>query len=110
MYWEKFPDELDPSALQTTLDAFRGKPIDRDRAVLAGFNVAGFAYGKGFAKPLAGSSAAFTADDVDAAFAAAQTSLAPAEGGLAAAAGNAGAVPWALIVEIALRVLSRFIK
>jgi hypothetical protein len=109
MLWTQFPDELDKSALMLVLDAYRGKPIERDAAALAAFNVAGFIYGKGFALPLAGDGPGLptppTDEDVDAAFAAASAWLGPA---MTAAGEKANAVPWGLVFTIAIKVIGLF--
>jgi hypothetical protein len=110
MLWTEFPNELDTKALGLVLSAFRGLPIDRDAAVLAAFNVAGYLYGRGFAQemPKVFGQVPPTNEDVDAAFAELGSTGGEKVVGAAEPAGSGLAAM--LVLEIALKVLQRLLK
>lgn len=125
-----YPDSIPPEALQMVWDAWRGNDLDRDEIIHAAWHVVGFALGKALPhdyradKPLD----ACDPDEVAAAFelavGAAQSQ--PTEGTPAARPAAKlermklaapvhdeaalAAVPWGLVLQVALEVLSRFLK
>lgn len=109
--WTEFPDELDRSALTLVLDAWRGHPIDTDRAALAAFNIAGYGYRQYSGQPpMVGTVDTENNAEVEAAF---QAVLDETER-LAAAKANPDAptvqafpIPWGLIISVALKILQR---
>ena len=114
--WDTFPSEPPTEALAMIYDAWRGNHVDQDDAVLAGFNVAGYAYGKGFAKspvppaPVPGGGMFArpkpTKEEVEAAFKAAL----PDEDGTMMAGDPAQlALPWGVILPIVGQLLAQWL-
>ncbi len=115
--WEGFPSKAPTEALGMIYDAWRGVPVDQDLAVLAGFNVAGYAYGQGFAKraPLFGQASAPamakpapTKEEVEAAFAAIKAGI-DEEGLMKAGDPAEMALPWGIILPIVAQILQQWL-
>lgn len=100
-----FPVEFPAEAMQVVWDAWRGNAVEIRHASLCAWNVVGYLGGKAL-----GPAPAMATDDANAVNLAFEAAIAQGCFPMNAAGASVDAVPWFLILQVAMEILSRFIR